>query len=70
LKKKKNQNVSKISQADKLAAGLLNLGLERKDKVAIWAPNYEFWLVCWMAIARAGLVCVSYDKFNKKYIYI
>jgi acyl-CoA synthetase (AMP-forming)/AMP-acid ligase II len=45
-------------QVDKLAAGFLSLGLERGDRVAIWSPNYEFWYISMLAIARAGLVCV------------
>lgn len=27
-------------QADKLAAGFLNIGLEKGDRVVIWSPNY------------------------------
>ena len=38
---------------------MLNIGLERGDRVAIWSPNYEFWYISMMAIARAGLVCVT-----------
>lgn len=37
----------------------MNLGLEQGDRVAIWAPNYEFWFVSKLAIARAGLICVN-----------
>ncbi|KAG5671142.1 hypothetical protein PVAND_001355 [Polypedilum vanderplanki] len=48
-----------LFKCDKLAAALLNLGLEKGDKVAIWSPNYEFWLISFMAMARAGLVCVT-----------
>jgi fatty-acyl-CoA synthase len=51
--------LSDLLQADKLAAGFLNIGLERGDRVAIWSPNYEFWYISMLAIARAGLVCVS-----------
>jgi fatty-acyl-CoA synthase len=46
-------------QADRLASALLNLGLNRGDSVGIWSPNFEFWYVSMMAIARAGLVTVS-----------
>lgn len=42
-----------------MASGLLNLGLSRGDRVAIWAPNYEFSYISMLAIARAGLICVS-----------
>ena len=42
-----------------MACGLLNLGLQKGDRVAIWAPNYEFWYIAKFAIARSGLVCVA-----------
>jgi fatty-acyl-CoA synthase len=51
-------------QADKLAAGLLNAGLEKGDTVGIWSPNYEFWVVSMVALARAGLVCVIMKDNN------
>jgi acyl-CoA synthetase (AMP-forming)/AMP-acid ligase II len=34
-------------------------GLEKGDRVAIWSPNYEFWYISMLAIARAGLICVK-----------
>lgn len=46
-------------KSDRLASGLLNLGLTKGDCVAIWAPNYEFWYISMLAIARAGLICVA-----------
>ena len=52
-------NFCYFTQSDRLASGLLNLGLSKGDCVAIWAPNYEFWYVSMMALARAGLVCVA-----------
>ncbi|KAG5671256.1 hypothetical protein PVAND_001464 [Polypedilum vanderplanki] len=48
-----------LHKANKLASGLLNLGLEKGDRVAIWSPNFEFWYTSYMAIARAGLICVT-----------
>ena len=51
-----------LFQADKLAAGLLNAGLEKGDTVGIWSPNYEFWIISMIAMARAGLVCVIIFK--------
>lgn len=49
----------RICQADRLASGLLNLGLNKNDCVGIWSPNYEFWYISMLAIARAGLICVN-----------
>ncbi|KAL7026290.1 hypothetical protein ACKWTF_013836 [Chironomus riparius] len=48
-----------LRKADKLAAGLLNSGLEKGDTVGIWSPNFEFWITSMIAMARAGLVCVT-----------
>lgn len=47
-----------LFKADKLAAGFVSLGLTKGDRVAIWSPNYEFWYISMLAIARSGLVCV------------
>ena len=47
-----------LEKADHLAAGLLNLGLVQGDRVAIFAPNFTFWYISFMAIARAGLISV------------
>ena len=46
-------------EVDALAAGLLSLGLERGDRIGIWAPNRPEWLVTQFATARIGLVLVT-----------
>ncbi|KAK3925400.1 Medium-chain acyl-CoA ligase ACSF2, mitochondrial [Frankliniella fusca] len=48
-----------LEQCDRLAAGLLGLGLRRGDRVAIWAGNSWRWVVAKLAAARAGLVSVD-----------
>lgn len=48
-----------IRRGDRLAAGLLKLGLKRGDRVGIWAPNDPEWLISFVAIARAGLILVA-----------
>src|SRR5262245_46516344 len=45
--------------ADKLAAGLLALGLEPGDRVGIWSPNRYEWVVTQFATAKAGMVLVN-----------
>jgi fatty-acyl-CoA synthase len=45
-------------EVDKLAAGLLALGLEPGDRVGIWSPNNAEWLLTQLATARAGMVLV------------
>lgn len=49
------------AQVDRLAAGLLSLGVVRGDRVGIWSPNRVEWLLTQFATARIGaiLVCVN-----------
>jgi acyl-CoA synthetase (AMP-forming)/AMP-acid ligase II len=47
-----------LVQADKLAAGLTKIGLQRKDRVGLWAPNLIEWYITKLACARAGLIMV------------
>ncbi len=46
-------------QVDSYAAGLLAAGLEKGDRIGIWAPNCWEWTVCQFAAARIGLVLVN-----------
>jgi len=48
-----------LEQADKLAAGLRNIGLNTGDRVGIWAPNVTEWYLTHMACARGGFVLVN-----------
>ncbi len=46
-------------KADDLAAGLLALGLSKGDRLAIWSPNNEQWLLMQFATARLGVILVT-----------
>jgi fatty-acyl-CoA synthase len=46
-------------RVDRMAAGLLALGLERGDRVGIWAPNCGEWTLTQFATARCGLIQVN-----------
>ena len=46
-------------EVDKLAAGLLAVGMEKGDRVGIWAPNRPEWLTIQFASARVGLILVN-----------
>jgi len=46
-------------RVDELAAGLLELGLSRGDRVGIWAPNCAEWTLTQFATARIGLIQVN-----------
>lgn len=50
-----------LEKADRLAAGLLQLGLKPGDRVAIWGPNSSDWYISRTAVARAGLIAVQID---------
>ena len=44
---------------DRLAAGLLQLGIDKADRVAIWSPNCAEWLFLQYATARIGAILVT-----------
>jgi fatty-acyl-CoA synthase len=46
-------------RADQVARGLMALGLNKGDHIAIWAVNLPEWLLIYMAAAKAGLVLVT-----------
>lgn len=46
-------------RVDAFACGLLRLGLEKGDRVGIWAPNCMEWAVAQFATAKAGLILVN-----------
>ena len=62
------QNVC-FFQADRLAAGLLQLGLVPGDRVGLWGPNSSGWYISRLAIARAGLVAVSTPILHLMYSF-
>ena len=46
---------------ERVACGLLALGVEKGDRVAIWAPESMGWTLVQLAAARAGAVLVILD---------
>ncbi|MCD9124119.1 AMP-binding protein [Cupriavidus sp. UGS-1] len=46
-------------QVDRLATGLLQRGIARGDRVGIWSPNRQEWLVTQFATARIGAILVN-----------
>lgn len=45
--------------ARKLAKGLISIGIEEGDRVALWAPNIPEWVVLQFALAKIGAVLVT-----------
>jgi len=46
-------------RVDELALGLMRLGLEPRDRLAIGSPNCAEWILAQFASAKAGLVLVN-----------
>lgn len=46
---------------DQLASGLIHLGIQKGDRVGIWAPNCYEWCLTQMATAKIGaiMVCIN-----------
>src|SRR5579859_6456372 len=51
--------------ADRFAAGLLALGLERGERIGIWSPNNTEWVVTQFAAAKAGLILVNINPADR-----
>ncbi len=54
-------------RVDRLAAGLLSLGLYNGDRIGIWAPNRPEWLLAQFATARIGLILVNINPAYRRY---
>ena len=46
-------------KAEALAAGLIALGLEKGDRLGVWAPNCAEWTLTQFATAKAGIILVN-----------
>jgi fatty-acyl-CoA synthase len=46
-------------QCDTLARGLLALGIEKGERVGIWAPNWAEWVVAQFATPKIGAILVN-----------
>src|SRR5689334_15507915 len=43
----------------KIARGLMDVGVESGDRVALWAPNVPEWVVLQFALAKIGAILVT-----------
>ncbi len=50
---------------DDFARGLIELGVEKQDKVGLWMPNIPEWVLAYFAIARIGAVVVPMNTRYK-----
>jgi fatty-acyl-CoA synthase len=47
------------AEVERVAAGLLALGLERGERIGIWAPNRAEWVLLQFAAPKVGLILVN-----------
>jgi len=47
------------AEVERIAAGLLALGMRRGERVGIWAPNRAEWVLLQFAAPKAGLILVN-----------
>src|SRR5690348_405240 len=52
-------------EVDRLSKGLMALGIEKGDHVAVWAPNVPEWIFLQLALARIGAVMVTVNTAYK-----
>ena len=48
-----------LSQVEQAARGLLRLGIDKGDRVGVWATNYAEWVIAQFATAKIGAVLVT-----------
>ena len=48
-------------RVDRLASGLLQLGVGHGDKVAVWLSNSPWWVLSWLACCRIGATVVWFN---------
>lgn len=53
------------NDVDGIARGLLGMGLQKGDNVAVWAPNYPEWYMLFYACAKIGVVLVTVNTGYK-----
>lgn len=47
------------AEVERVAAGLIALGLAPGERVGLWSPNRVEWVICQFATAKAGLILVN-----------
>jgi fatty-acyl-CoA synthase len=57
---------------DQLAKGLIQLGIQKGDNLAVWMTNYPEFVICWFALAKTGAAMIPintrYKTNEVKYI--
>jgi fatty-acyl-CoA synthase len=48
-------------EAERIAKGLIRMGIEQGDRVALWSANIPEWILAQLAVTKAGAVFVPVD---------
>ena len=56
-----------VTEVDRLATGMLALGIEPGDRVGIWSPNRYEWVVTQFATAKIGAIMVCINPAYRLY---
>ena len=50
-----------LSEINRAARGLINIGIKKGDRVVLWSPNSPEWIISQMALAKIGALVVPVD---------
>jgi len=50
-----------LSEINTAARGLMRLGIQKGDRVSLWAPNIPEWIISQVALAKIGAILVPVD---------
>jgi fatty-acyl-CoA synthase len=50
-----------LSEINRVARGLIRLGIKSGDRVSLWAPNIPEWIISQIALAKIGAIMVPVD---------
>ena len=48
-------------EVERIAKGLIEMGIQKGDRVAIWAPNIPEWIIAQLGVTKAGAIFVPIE---------
>ncbi len=54
-----------VDDINKLSSYLKNVGVGKKDKILVWAPNMPEWSILFLACLKSGITIVPVDVRSK-----
>jgi fatty-acyl-CoA synthase len=56
-----------LEEVEVVARGLLQLGIQKEDRIGIWATNCAEWVITQFATAKIGAILVNINPANRAY---